>query len=1062
MHTSYAKRLFLRSLLTCLASIPFLSPIHGQDNAEVSFAIDVRPILSDKCFKCHGPDAGQRATDLRLDEEKSVHLLAVQPGNPDDSELIRRIETDDADLVMPPPETKTTLTQTEREILRKWIAAGAKFSKHWSFESLKPIELPRLSGSSPWAKSSNPVDAFVGQRLEQVGIAPSPIADDVTLIRRLSLDLVGLPPSENEIDHYINSTDADRYSQLIDRLLSKQQFGERWAVDWLDAARYADTHGYQNDRYRATWPWRDWVVDALNRNMPYDQFITWQLAGDLLPEATREQILATAFNRMHRQTNEGGSIEEEFRSEYVSDRVNTFGAAFLGLTLECARCHDHKYDPISQKEYYQLSAFFNSIDESGLYSHFTDAVPTPALQLNTPEQARSISELQGQIAAKVEQLTQLKPSNSVALAESAARNELLTQLQERLREGQLAHYRFESIDDGKVINAIKADTSAKINDGPQLTPGAIGQGLALDGENSVTLSDGGQWERNQPFTFSLWIKAPRRFERCVLLHRSRAWTDSASRGYELLIEDGKLSAALIHFWPGNAIRVIAKNPLPIDRYCQVTWSYDGSSKASGMQLWVDGELQETVIARDHLTQAIKGGESNEVTIGQRFRDVGFKNGCVDELRIFDRRLSDLECRLLYWQDASADQIEQKLSTMDEKEIAQFHSFRDLERQKIEAELFELRERLSKLSDPIPEIMVMKEAPERRPTFVLRRGQYDAPVEQVSRGVLSSIHPLNSVEGSESGSLNRLDLAKWLTDPKHPLTARVAVNRIWQSLFGRGLVATTEDFGLQGASPSHAQLLDWLSSYYIQSGWDTKGLIKLIVSSNAYRQSSNLRSELIQNDPENLWLARGPAVRLSAEALHDAALSVSGLMVDRLGGPPVKPYQPEGLWEEKSGESYNRDQGEGSRRRSLYTFWKRTSPPPMMMTFDASNREVCVVRRQLTMTPLQTLVMLNDPQFVEASRALAERVMLEHSEVNKRLETVFRRMTSRRPNDAELQVLIRIYEGQLAFFKNEAEATARFLAVGDHKPDATVNPAELAALTAVAEGLMSYDEFVMKR
>jgi Protein of unknown function (DUF1553)/Protein of unknown function (DUF1549)/Concanavalin A-like lectin/glucanases superfamily/Planctomycete cytochrome C len=1060
------RQLFLPMVcLTIVAgSLAFADEPHG-----VNFATEVRPILSDKCFKCHGPDAAQRASDLRIDDEASVHQLAATPGKPDESELIRRIESDDADLIMPPPDAKISLSKAEREVLRRWVASGAKFSKHWSYESLKPVVVPAISAASPWRASDNPIDAFVANRLDQDGIAPSPASNDATLVRRLSLDLTGLPPSEKEVDQYIHSTDPQRFEQLVDGLLSKPQFGERWAIDWLDAARYADTHGYQNDRYRATWPWRDWVVDALNQNLPYDKFVTWQLAGDLLPDATREQILATAFNRLHRQTNEGGSIEEEFRAEYVSDRVNTFGAAFLGLTLECARCHDHKYDPISQREYYQLAAFFNNIDESGLYSHFTDAVPTPTLQLNTPEQSQQTKELQEKIAAKHKALNQIQSSPVDESVKELPADELLKQVQESMNEALIAHYSFESVQDGKIANTKNPESSAKTHDSPKLVPGILSQGLELDGENSVTLTEGGQWERNQPFTFSIWLIVPRKFDRCVLLHRSRAWTDSASRGYELLIEDGKLSAALIHFWPGNAIRIVSKDPLPIGDWCQVTWTYDGSSQAAGMKLWINGKQAETSTVRDQLTQAVKGGEANEVTIGQRFRDVGFKNGKVDELRVYSRQLSDLECKLLYWIDSSAatneaveiasSKLKQKLASISNNDLTQHRNFMHPDRKKMLNEVFELREQLAKLSDPIPEIMVMKEQMGERATFVLRRGQYDAPVEQVTRGVLNTIHPLTVAEGKTP---NRLDLAKWLIDPKHPLTARVAVNRIWQSLFGKGLVSTTEDFGLQGASPTHVQLLDWLSIHYIQSGWDTKGLIKLIVSSQTYRQSSNARKDLLQSDPDNLLLARGPAVRLSAESLRDAALSASGLLVTKLGGPPVKPYQPEGLWEEKSGEKYARDEGEGSRRRSLYTFWKRTSPHPMMMTFDASNREVCVVRRQSTMTPLQTLVVLNDPQFVEAARALAERAMLDHGDLTKRLLAVFRRLTARQPSEAELRVLSEMYENQVKYFEGDKESSSKFLAVGDHKPDSKLNVIELAALAAVAEGLLSYDEFVMKR
>ncbi|MFO0942410.1 MAG: DUF1553 domain-containing protein [Pirellulales bacterium] len=1057
--------------------LTFANLISGQVRSEpqLDFAGEVRPILSDKCLKCHGPDKAHRATDLRLDDEASVHSIAVDPTKLAESDLIKRIVSDDPSIQMPPPDSKMQLSQQEREVLQRWVLNGAKFSKHWAFESLKPVDVPKIPQDNLWRDSNNPLDSLVAKRLAELGLRPSPQADSETLVRRLYLDLIGLLPSEKQIDLFLSQPTADRYEKLVDELMSNPHFGERWAIDWLDAARYADTHGYQNDRYRATWPWRDWVVQALNENLPFDQFITWQLAGDLLPNATRQQILATAFNRLHRQTNEGGSIEEEFRNEYVADRVNTFGAAFLGLTLECARCHDHKYDPIGQREYYQLSAFFNNIDESGLYSHFTDAVPTPTLQLNTLEQQEKMDQLRKAISDKQRSLTDFQATDLSTAVQALASNaeKAATAIQERLKQSQIGHYSFESLaEKSKIINNIKPDAFGKTHDAPRLVDGKVSKAIELSGENSVTMKEGGDWERNQPFSFSLWLNIPRHFDRCVLLHRSRAWTDSASRGYELLIENGRLSAALIHFWPGNALRIVSKKPLPIQQWTQVTWTYDGSSLAAGMKLWVDGKSIETEVVRDSLSQAIKGGEANELTLGQRFRDVGFKSGLVDELRIFQAQLSDAECKMLYWLDTASDHLQSLVSSLTHDDLKQFVEFGDGQRTKIQADLFDLRGELAKLSDPIPEIMVMRELPGERPTFILRRGQYDAPTDPVQRGVLTKILPLRKTTTSFSAgrdtsrdterSLSREDLAKWLTDPKHPLTARVAVNRIWQSLFGKGLVTTTEDFGLQGSSPSNPQLLDFLALHYIQSGWDTKQLIKLIVMSRVYQQSSNLTADLLAHDPENQWLARGPASRLSAEILRDAALSASGLLVDQIGGPPVKPYQPEGLWEEKSGEAYKRDTGEGSRRRSLYTFWKRTSPHPMMMTFDASNREVCVVRRQSTLTPLQTLVVLNDPQFVEAARALAESAISEYSQVDQRIASVFRRLTTRRPNEAELAVMQAMYQKQHDYFSNNREAADKFLAIGDHKSAANMDVVDLAALSAVAEGLMSFDEFVMKR
>jgi hypothetical protein len=554
-----------------------------------------------------------------------------------------------------------------------------------------------------------------------------------------------------------------------------------------------------------------------------------------------------------------------------------------------------------------------------------------------------------------------------------------------------------------------------------------------------------------------------------------------------LIEDGCLSVALIHFWPGNAVRVVTEDPIEPDRWQQVIVTHDGSGTAAGLGLYLDGQPVATKVIRDSLTQAIHGSEAKELTIGHRFRDVGFKGGRIDELQLFETELTPLECTYLYWQDALSGQVLQAensdahevpkrieflLAECRKEMLDQFHRRRSTEYRRLADELFRLREQYSQLTDPIPEVMVMREMPSPRPTAILHRGEYDAPGELVGRGVPSSLPPLKPHRGAIAANgaadhrrdPSRLDLAGWLTDPDHPLTYRVIVNRIWQSIFGRGLVATSEDFGFQGAPPTHPELLDWLSVYFVESGWDTKALIRLIVTSSVYRQSSDLTDKLLKDDPENRWLARGPAFRLSAELVRDAALSASGLLVDTRGGPPVKPYQPEGLWEEKSQAKYERDVDQGSRRRSLYTYWKRTSPPPSMMTFDASNREVCIVRRQSTMTPLQTLVLLNDPQFVEAARGLAESALREHSSGKERLISIFRRLTARVPTDQECDVLVQMLEDQVKYYQENHSDAKALLQVGDHRTEftGTEELVQLAALSSVAGGLMSYDEFVMKR
>ncbi|RMF45088.1 MAG: DUF1553 domain-containing protein, partial [Planctomycetota bacterium] len=872
--------------------------------------------------------------------------------------------------------------------------------------------------------------------------------------------------------------------RLVDHLLDSPRFGERMALDWLDVARYADTYGYQNDRYRPMWPWRDWVVAAFNANMPYDQFITWQIAGDLLPGATRDQILATAFNRNHRQTNEGGSVEEEFRAEYVADRVNTFGAAFLGLTLECARCHDHKYDPISQREYYQLAAFFNSIDESGLYSHFTEATPTPTLLLPTPEQTEELGRLEPDFdrARRAYRncpldvaayrlwrsgLTERPPPAGREMP-PVPEISLRASLEDALQVAQVGYFPFDRSDGGTFENLAGDRRPAKAVDNPQVVPGKVGQGLLLSGDNGVSLPAGGEFTRNDAFSISLWINAPQHYDRAVVFHRSRAWTDSGSRGYELLIEEGRLSAALIHFWPGNALRVVAQEALPLNQWVHVALVYDGTWQAAGVSLYVNGRQVATDVVRDKLTKHIigsdgfPGGDVRELAIGNRFRDKGFKQGRVDELRIFDRALTPLEVAYAHARDAAPDQVVAALQEVPEEMLKQHYWMRSPSVQRKAAAMRQAGRRLAEFRDPIPEIMVMREMETPRPTFILIRGEYDKIGDPVVRRMPE--HIFGTYEPPAKPVLDRLDLAQWLCHPRHPLTARVAVNRIWQLLFGRGLVSTSEDFGMQGSPPSHPELLDWLAVEFVESGWNVKGLIKRIVMSHTYRQSSDGRPELRERDPDNVLLARGPAVRLPAELLRDAALHASGLLVEKLGGPPVKPFQPDGLWKEKSGETYRRDPGEGSHRRSLYTFWKRTSPPPSMMAFDAGSREVCTVRRQATMTPMQTLVLWNDPQFVEAAVALAERAARHHQDLDAQLQYIFCWLTSRHPSTGERQVLQRMYQDQLGLLEREhaGESAPAWLQIGDYRIAADSNPRHVAALAMVANGLMNYDESVMKR
>ncbi|HTF90856.1 MAG TPA: DUF1549 domain-containing protein [Planctomycetota bacterium] len=983
----------------------------------VDFNRDVRPILADRCFRCHGPDAAPRKRGLRLDTQEGSRatlrdgLRAIVPGDLEASEAWKRIASDDLDEAMPPPSLNRALTDAQKSTLRAWIEQGAEYAPHWAFVVPKP-EVPPNVRDERW--NAEPIDRFVFTRLASEGLAPNPRADPATLLRRVSLALTGLPPTPEETRAFAADASPGAYEKQVDRLLASPRFGERLAVDWLDVARYADTFGYQSDWDCETWPWRDWVIAAFNRDLPYDEFVREQLAGDLMPGATREQKLATAFNRLHRQTNEGGSIDEEFRREYVSDRIATASTAFLGLTVECARCHDHKYDPIPQRDYYSLGAFFGAIDESGTYSYSHRATSPPTLRLPTPEQEAELARLEKALAQ--------------AEADHAA----------TLRDRHVAFVEWSSLP-----HAIEIAPPIKHIDFDGGIDGPKGKATALDGDSGPAFADVPAFRRCDPYSLVFWMRCPDVKQRATVLHTAPFTIESDQQGYQVMLEDGRLEWQVIHLWPGSAAAIRTREAFPIGQWVQLAVTYDGSSRAAGLRIYLDGVEANTEILRDHLDGV---ATSRIFQVGFRDRDLGFKGGAVDDLSIFDRALSAPEIRELNAAGSgapSSDGLEDFFTrNVDDACRASAKRLRDA------------RAAHQDLLDGTREIMVMEETRYPRDFFVLERGAYDQPDrtrEVHADRAIDAILPFDP-----AWPKNRLGLASWMTDAKNPLVARVEVNRLWAQCFGRGLVLTQENYGLQGESPSHPELLDTLAADFVKGGWKVKAMLKRIVLSSTFCQASAATDEKREKDPANALLSRGPAIRASAEMLRDNALAASGLLFEKVGGPSAKPWQPAGLWEDAGATgSYTPDTGPDAHRRSLYTFKKRTAPPPNMLLFDSGSGEKCLARRQPTNTPLQQLALLDDPVFFECARLLAARVNGEGSDVDARIARAFALLTAREPREAEATVLRALFDEQLAAFSIDADAAKAVTA------SEIADPA-LAALTLVCSTLIASDAVVTIR
>ena len=1055
-------------LVAALLIVPHVSA------QEISFSRDVRPILSDKCFHCHGPDANNQKSDFRLDTRDHA-MEGIEAGSLEDSQLHVRIR--DEDDPMPPADAPRQLTAKEKDILDKWISQGAPWQEHWAFEPIPDsIPVPETEESG-WANGD--IDLFIFDGITKEGLRPNDAASKEKWLRRVTYDLTGLGPTIEQIDAFLADDSETSFEKVVDCLLASEACAERLTSEWLDVARYSDTYGFQRDDTRFVWPYRDWVIRSFKQNMPYDQFVTWQLAGDLMENPTRDQIIATAFNRLHSHKKEGGIAVEEFRVENVADRTHTFSAAFMGLTMECARCHDHKYDPTKTKEYYELSSFFANVDENGLISYFTDAVPTPAAPMPNADQEKKLAAAAKKVAEAESEYQKLLVKDDDEFMKWYEDWEAFQKA--TLFPGSIAHLSFDKpvvlttkqrTKNGKPVEnkkkKKKADEKVETNTeeekpvdpnadsatfedwkkiAQKIVDGPRGKAIELTGDDPVSFPEVGQFGRHEPFTILIYIKTPELKERAVIWRRSRGWDDAGSIGYELTKLGDKLSAKMCHFWPGNAIAVETDSFLEKDRWYQVAVSYDGSSNASGLKIYVDGKPAKTRIIKDHLTRQITtwiNGE-DEFAIGSRYRDRGFKDGQVDEFQMFDRELDPLEVTILH--DVETLAILNRIDSMEIKKwYLAAHSKRAAEARE---NLKQARLEYNKVMDSIPAMTIMRET-EPRDAFVLDRGVYDARGEQVYPET-----PAFLPSYPAGAPRNRLGLAKWITSSDHPLLARVTVNRYWQMMFANGLVRTPEDFGLQGQMPSHPELLDWLARDFISNGWNVRRMLKSIALSSTYRQSSTVSAEVRDLDPENILLARTPGNRLTAEMLRDGILFSSGQLNPKVGGPPVKPYDV--------ALAYNplkADKGENLYRRSLYTFWKRSSPAPVMMTMDANKRDVCRLRRESTASPLQALVLLNGTQFVESSRVLALRLHKKHDgSTAKMIVECFRLFTSRAPSEKETEILKALFDEQLADFEQKPEEAKKLLETGEATVPEGIDVKQIAAATVLVNAILNLDESV---
>ena len=1055
------------SNLPMLAAAPAGPPI--------SFNSSIQPILSENCYHCHGPDSGTRLPEkepLRLDREKHAFEKredgkpVIVKGDAGASLLVRLIKSKDPDEVMPPPKSHKKLTAQQIATLERWVAEGAVYEEHWSFIPPKrPVPPVVLHPEA----AINPVDAFIQENLAKKGLAPAPPEDPRVLVRRAALDLTGLLPDPADVEAFAKNPSAASYTMYLEKLFASPAYAEHRTRYWLDYSRYADTHGLHFDNVRSIWPYRDYAIRSFAANKPYNQFIREQLAGDLIPANSADTWIATGYIRCNVSTNEGGTIPEEVHANNTRDRAEAFGAAFLGLTVGCAACHDHKFDPTAQKDFYSLAAFFNNTAEKPWDENIADTQPV----LRLPAEDK-----RAEFDAAVARRSQAAVSYEKRRAEApklfkqwlAAGNKPLPvstealELRLRLDEGKGDIVKNSA--PGAKVPSYQADTNPLVW-GEQVW---FWPAVRMDITSNLPMPGLGDFEANLGFSASMWTMLRMKTSNTTtgngsLISRMGDANKDGHRGWDLFIEDDKLVVHIINHWPDHAIRVNTAG-IPRGEWVHLGFSYDGSSKAEGVKLFVNGQPRPVTINVNNLQPGETIRNNLPLNLGQRVASDRLRESAFQDVRVYHRTLDAAEFSRLPYEDPGAEILAAEMDpekwTPQQKFVALDRFFlgtADADAAKLQEQIRVADEEINRLGKDGTATLIARERPTPATAWVLNRGVYSARKEMVAPATPEFLPAAHQTS-------NRLELAEWLFKPENPLFARVTVNRIWQEIFGIGLVETPDDFGIMGARPSNQELLDWLAVEFRESGWNVKHIYQLLLTSATYRQSNHVTPKALAADPGNRLLSRGPRFRMDAEVLRDTALQASGLLAAKVGGPPVKTYQPEGVWEavsmpESNTLHYKRDEGEGLYRRSMYSFWKRFAPPPSLETFDAQAREVVCVRRARTNTPLQALVSMNDPQFVEAARKLAERTILHASSTSERLDFLAETLISRPLAAIEITNLTKSFDRYSKYYQEHPQDAKDLLTTGAAPVNATLNPIEIATWTMLSNQFLNLDETLTK-